>query len=188
VQAAARESPATERPTATQEPRPAVESQIRTALEGLPAGRSGQARRWRHLARRFHAALLMARSSPLNRVDAGRVALAGMPWSGQDPPSTDANDPTKTIPAPYNGGNSSGSNLGSTSKALIDRVAEDAKTLQAENPGSAISVALVTTSASGLDSDLTPHSVYDRHGDATWSYAGFWVTKLVRRRCEPAFR
>jgi K+-transporting ATPase c subunit len=83
------------------------------------------------------------------------------------PPSTDANDATKTIPTPYNGGNSSGSNLGWTSKALIDRIAEDAKTLQAENPGSAISVALVTTSASGLDSDLTPHGVYDRHGDAT---------------------
>jgi K+-transporting ATPase ATPase C chain len=68
----------------------------------------------------------------------------------------DPDDPTKTIRAPYNGGNSGGSNLGPTSKALIDRVAEDAKTLQAENPGSAIPVALVTTSASGLDPDLTP--------------------------------
>jgi K+-transporting ATPase ATPase C chain len=69
---------------------------------------------------------------------------------------TDPNDPTKTVPAPYNGGTSGGSNLGPTSKALIDRVAEDAKTLHAENPGSAIPVALVTTSASGLDPDLTP--------------------------------
>ena len=69
---------------------------------------------------------------------------------------TDPNDPTKTVSAPYNGGNSGGSNLGPTSKALIDRVAEDAKTLQAENPSSAIPVALVTTSASGLDPDLTP--------------------------------
>jgi K+-transporting ATPase ATPase C chain len=69
---------------------------------------------------------------------------------------TDPNDPTKTIPAPYNGANSGGSNLGPTSKALIDRVAADAKTLHAENPGSAIPVALVTTSASGLDPDLTP--------------------------------
>lgn len=69
---------------------------------------------------------------------------------------TDPKDPTKTIPAPYNGGNSGGSNLSPTSKTLIDRVAEDAKTLHAENPGSAIPVALVTTSASGLDPDLTP--------------------------------
>lgn len=71
---------------------------------------------------------------------------------------TDPNDPTKTIPAPYNGGNSGGSNLGPTSKALVDRVAGNAKTLQAENPGSAIPVALVTTSASGLDPDLTPRA------------------------------
>jgi K+-transporting ATPase ATPase C chain len=71
---------------------------------------------------------------------------------------SDPNDPTKSIPAPYNGGNSGGSNLGPTSKTLIDRVAEEAETLQVENPGSAIPVALVTTSASGLDPDLTPHA------------------------------
>ena len=79
----------------------------------------------------------------------------GRPSATTDP---DPNDPTKTIPAPYNGGNSGGSNLGPTSKALVDRVAGNAKTLQAENPGSAIPVALVTTSASGLDPDLTPRA------------------------------
>jgi len=69
---------------------------------------------------------------------------------------TDPNDPMKTIPAPYNAANSSGSNLGPTSKALIDRVKDDAAKLQAENTKMPVPVDLVTTSASGLDPDITP--------------------------------
>src|SRR5260221_6957333 len=69
---------------------------------------------------------------------------------------TDPNDATKTVPAPYNAANSSGSNAGPTSKALIDRVTEDARTQQAENPSSPVPIDLVTTSASCLDSDMTP--------------------------------
>jgi K+-transporting ATPase ATPase C chain len=69
---------------------------------------------------------------------------------------TDPNDATKTIPAPYNADNSGGSNLGPTSKALVDRVTEDANKLKAENPGPSVPVDLVTTSASGLDPDISP--------------------------------
>jgi K+-transporting ATPase ATPase C chain len=69
---------------------------------------------------------------------------------------TDPHDPTKTIPAPYNAANSGGSNLGPTSKALADRITADAKTLAAENPGTPVPMDLVTTSASGLDPDISP--------------------------------
>ena len=69
---------------------------------------------------------------------------------------TDPNDATKTVPAPYNAANSSASNMGPTNQGLIDRVKEDAEKLKAENPSVLVPVDLVTTSASGLDPDITP--------------------------------
>ena len=68
---------------------------------------------------------------------------------------TDPNDSTKTVPAPYNAGNSGGSNAGPTSKSLIERVQGDVDTLKKEN-GAPVPVDLVTTSASGLDPNITP--------------------------------
>src|SRR6202023_783068 len=72
---------------------------------------------------------------------------------------TDPNDSTKTIPAPYNAASSSASNLGPTSKALQDRLAEDRKALDSAQPGLAgktLPADVLTTSASGLDPDITP--------------------------------
>ena len=70
----------------------------------------------------------------------------------------DPSDSTKTVSAPYNAANSGGSNLGPTSKALADRLKEDVDKLKAENPNAAVPVDLVTTSASGLDPDISPEA------------------------------
>ena len=55
----------------------------------------------------------------------------------------------------YDAANSAGTNLGPTNKVLINRVRQDASALQAENPSQPVPVDLVTTSASGLDPDIS---------------------------------
>jgi K+-transporting ATPase ATPase C chain len=80
----------------------------------------------------------------------------GRPSATTEP---DPKDPTKTVPVPYAADNSSGSNLAPTSQALADRVKDDAGKLKAEND-KPIPVDLVTTSASGLDPDITPAGAY----------------------------
>lgn len=97
----------------------------------------------------------------------GRVigsALIGQSFAAPNyfhgrPSATTAADPqdsTKTVPAPYNAANSMGSNLGPTSKALADRLKDDVAALKADNSTDAVPVDLATTSASGLDPDVSP--------------------------------
>jgi len=53
---------------------------------------------------------------------------------------------------------SAGSNLGPASQALHDRVAGDVKTMTTATPGRSVPADLVTTSASGLDPDISPEA------------------------------
>ncbi len=70
----------------------------------------------------------------------------------------------------YDAANSGGTNFGPTNHLLIDRVKGDVTRLQAENPGQPVPIDLVTTSASGLDPDITPAA------------AEFQVLRLSRER------
>ncbi|MGB6766934.1 MAG: K(+)-transporting ATPase subunit C [Methyloceanibacter sp.] len=72
----------------------------------------------------------------------------------------DPADPSKTVSVPYDAANSGGSNLGPTSKALIDRMTADVAKLKQENPSVRVPVDLVTTSGSGLDPNTSPEATY----------------------------
>lgn len=56
----------------------------------------------------------------------------------------------------YDAANSSGSNLGPSSKKLLDRISADASAAQSERPNTPVPIDLVTASASGLDPHITP--------------------------------
>lgn len=95
----------------------------------------------------------------------------GRPSATTEP---DPKDPTKTVPTPYAADNSGASNYGPTNKALIDRVQGDVDKLKAENPDGPIPPDLVTTSASGLDPDISPEA------------ASFQVPRVAKARDLPA--
>jgi K+-transporting ATPase ATPase C chain len=77
-------------------------------------------------------------------------------FHGRPSATTELEDSSKTISVPYAADNSSASNLGPTAKPLIDRIRDDVAKLRAENPAMPVPVDLVTSSASGLDPDITP--------------------------------
>jgi K+-transporting ATPase ATPase C chain len=56
----------------------------------------------------------------------------------------------------YDAANSGGTNLAPTNRKLIDRVRADAAALHQENPTEPVPVDLLTTSASGLDAEISP--------------------------------
>jgi potassium-transporting ATPase KdpC subunit len=112
--------------------------------------------------------------------------LIGQPFTGDRyfhprPSATtgpDPADPSKSVVMPYNAAGSGGSNAGPTSKALVERVREEADRLKAENPAAPVPVELVTTSASGIDPHLSPAA------------ADFQVPRVTRARglAEPEVR
>ena len=73
----------------------------------------------------------------------------------------------------YDGSSSSGSNLGPLNEDLAARVAESATTIRAEDGAGAIPADAVTTSASGLDPDISP------------AYARFQAPRIATARGVP---
>lgn len=60
----------------------------------------------------------------------------------------------------YDGTASGGTNLAQSNAKLVQRIQGDIDKLQAQNPGKSVPIDMVTTSASGLDPDISPDNAY----------------------------
>ena len=74
--------------------------------------------------------------------------------------TADPQDSTKTIDAPYNAANSSGSNLGPLSRKLLDRVQADIEAGRKADGDGMLPADSITTSGSGLDPHISPASAH----------------------------
>jgi K+-transporting ATPase ATPase C chain len=108
---------------------------------------------------RANGSLLTRNGQVIGSVLIGQNFTSARYFHGRPSVTTDTDAHGKTIGAPYNAAASLASNLGPTSKALLDRIKGDVKTLRAEST-SPVPIDLVTSSASGLDPDITPAGAY----------------------------
>jgi potassium-transporting ATPase KdpC subunit len=106
---------------------------------------------------------LIGGASPVGSALIGQNFAADKYFHGR-PSATQAQDPahpddsSKTIDAPYNAANSTGSNLGPTSQKLLDRVKADVDAKRTAGLTGPVPADAVTTSASGLDPHISPEN------------------------------
>jgi len=96
--------------------------------------------------------------------------IIGQPFTG---PGYFHSRPSSAGSAGYDATSSQGSNLGPTNRKLVERITADVQRFQREVPGKPVPADLVTTSASGLDPDISPAS------------AEFQLARIARERGMP---